>query len=578
MSYFGTIYGDWTSRDAEGDRMRIAAEFRSDEEITADSEYVDLYVVFTGEYDLGAGDPITDSSYTFVTGGYWGAASGMNGNISGTAGSDGIFRKTLRTTAKKRVPLKYGENAAVLNITASHGGVDKVGNSGSPFTATLNSDFTLQHRLYHTPSIPIVAGYANGNAIHMVISGHQLDPKQDRWWEDIDVTICDQGVWTETHNVGNTTTEFEWNVGVPNSMYLVGARSKQSNQQGVVFVPDDMSAWGGWATIYTTPAVPSSVQAKRRTSDRTQVDITWTNNAPYATTFEVFRYDTGAGDWVLLGATTVTSFTETRTYSDTSKYAVRALTPDGQPSGRVESAAIPPGWAVPDAATSVILDYTSDTNIYVTIAGNQTNPALDKLWKQLYWQLEIEGVNYPSTGVTYPDDLVGPGTTTSFGLPKYTNIKPNSQFRVGVRAWNDAGIGGLGTSEYYYTKPTTPTAPTAERVAGGASVTITPHPTGKYIGSSTVMRSLDGAAYTVLGIVPKGSTFTDTVAQTSTAQYRTQDITPGPDPAVSDVSPSSVALPVTAEDKDHIVGIDKIFCGTVKVFRVMTQGKQIWLG
>lgn len=47
---------------------------------------------------------------------------------------------------------------------------------------------------------------------------------------------------------------------------------------------------------------------------------------------------------------------------------------------------------------------------------------------------------------------------------------------------------------------------------------------------------------------------------------------------MSDVSPSSVALPVTAEDKDHIVGIDKIFCGTVKVFRVMTQGKQIWLG
>ena len=119
MSYFGTIYGNWTDYDSGGDRMRIAAEFRSDEEITADSEYVDLYVVFTGEYDLGVGDPITDSSYTFVTGGYWGAASGMNGKISGTAGSDGIFRKTLRTTAKKRIPLKYGENAAVLNITAS---------------------------------------------------------------------------------------------------------------------------------------------------------------------------------------------------------------------------------------------------------------------------------------------------------------------------------------------------------------------------------------------------------------------------------------------------------------------------
>ena len=98
MSYFGTIYGDWTNYDSGGDRMRIAAEFRSDEEITADSEYVDLYVVFTGEYDLGVGDPITDSNYTFVTGGYWGAASGMNGNITGTAGPDGIFRKVLRTT------------------------------------------------------------------------------------------------------------------------------------------------------------------------------------------------------------------------------------------------------------------------------------------------------------------------------------------------------------------------------------------------------------------------------------------------------------------------------------------------
>ena len=52
MSYFGTIYGGWTDYDSGGDRMRIAAEFRSDEEITADSAYVDLYVVFTGEYDL----------------------------------------------------------------------------------------------------------------------------------------------------------------------------------------------------------------------------------------------------------------------------------------------------------------------------------------------------------------------------------------------------------------------------------------------------------------------------------------------------------------------------------------------
>ena len=578
MSYFGTIYGGWTDYDSGGDRMRIAAEFRSDEEITADSAYVDLYVVFTGEYDLGAGDPITDSNYTFVTGGYWGAASGMNGNISGTAGADGIFRKVLRTTAKKRIPLKYGENAAVLSITASHSGVEKVGNTGNTFTATLNSEFTLQHRLYHTPNTPSVAGDAKGSEIHMVISGHQLDPKQDRWWEDLDVTIRDHGVWTETHDVGNTNTEFTWNIGVPNSVYLVSARSKQSNRQGVVDVPDDVSAWAGWAYIYTTPAAPSSVQAKRRTSDRTQVDITWTNIAPGAASYEVFRYDTGAGGWVSLGMTTVTSFTETRTYSDTSKYAVTALTPDGQTSVKAESAAIPPGWAVPDAATSVILDYTSDTDIHVTITGNQTNPALDKLWKQLYWQLEIEGVNYPSSGISYPADWVGPGTITSFGLPKYTNIKANSQFRVGVRAWNDAGIGGLGVSEYYYTKPTTPTAPTAERVAGGESVIVTPRPTGKYIGSSKVMRSLDGAAYTVLGVVPKGSTFTDTVAQTHTAQYRTQDITPGPDPAVSDISPPSVVLPVTAEDKDHIVGIDKIFCGTVKVFRVMTQGKQIWLG
>ena len=206
MSYFGTIYGDWTDYDSGGDRMRIAAEFRSDEEITADSEYVDLYVVFTGEYDLGVGDPITDSNYTFVTGGYWGAASGMNGNITGTAGPDGIFRKVLRTTAKKRIPLKYGENAAVLNITASHGGVEKVGNTGNTFTATLIAEFTLQHRLYHTPNIPIVMGHADGNTIRMVISGHQLDPKQDRWWENIDVTIRDHGVWTETHDVGNTTT------------------------------------------------------------------------------------------------------------------------------------------------------------------------------------------------------------------------------------------------------------------------------------------------------------------------------------------------------------------------------------
>ena len=56
-------------------------------------------------------------------------------------------------------------------------------------------------------------------------------------------------------------------------------------------------------------------------------------------------------------------------------------------------------------------------------------------------------------------------------------------------------------------------------------------------------------------------------------------ITRTPTPVLaSAVSVASNTVPTTAFDKDGIPGIDEIYAGTTKVFRVMAGDQQIWLG
>ena len=91
-----------------------------------------------------------------------------------------------------------------------------------------------------------------------------------------------------------------------------------------------------------------------------------------------------------------------------------------------------------------------------------------------------------------------------------------------------------------------------------------------------MQRSANSGAWTDVGTSTSKS-FTDTLEMTSYAQYRVVTRTPDPVKASAE-SAASNTVPTTAFEKDRIPGIDQIYAGTTKVFRVMAGDQQIWLG
>ena len=564
-------WADWTAYDTGGDRMRLGASFNStqDGEVTADTAYLDVYADIVAIYDIGVGSSISDSNYYFKRdAGFWGAwGPGMNGNISGTGNSEGRVYKTLNSTHAIRIWLQFGTTYD-CQLLATHGNVEKISNSGNVFTATLHGSNGVwgkyPRRPYHAPNTPTNGSCwvddVNGK-MYLQISGHQNDHGQDHYWALTDFTIwrSTDGQWHETYELAGNATEVEWDI-VPNSYYMVGARSWNSD--------GGHSAWSPMVDRYSKPDAPSGVSAGRQ-ADRSQVLVSWTNNADYPDNFLVERSVDAGTTWTLAGTVTsaVFQFTDTAPLDKDPIYRVQARTPANQALSdySASSANAGYGYRTPDAP-SLTLTRVNDTSATITVSGNQSNPSLDKYWGDLRWETKTDSGLWSSGGTVNGDVQSIP----------VSGLSVNRRYQVQARAWNAAGPGAHGQSGYIYTTPTAPTDVTAARVGVSTTVTVGWTNAAAWAGSYVIERSVNGLAWGQVGTSATTS-FTDILDTTSSAIYRVKTVSLAP-AVPSAASASSASVPSVETMKWRVPGIQDIYAGTTKVFKVMCDNQQIWLG
>lgn len=560
MAFVGSVYGPYTARDAEGDRMRWRVDFHSTNyPHTPGMTTTAIEAWYYMEFDLGVGDAIIDSTYNMNTGGSWGTSTSGTG-INGSADSNGVYTKEMRRTHQVSYSPAFGSGYTV-NVTGSISNIDKVGNSGNLFTATMNENFTFPAKPYNPPNKATVsASYsASTGKITLNISGNQNNAAADRYWNSVDVTILrsDTGSWHETHGLAGTTTSYTWDV-PQNGEFWVGARVNNGSGN---------SGWTSWIVVHSKPSAPTNATATRPNVDKTQVVLNWTNNAPYATKFFVFRWN--GTSWVQIAQTSATTFTDTQPLGATPWYTVIAGTADSVYSDQTPNFYAPTGYSAPAAPTNVLLALNAggDTAT-VTFSGHQTNPTVDRYWEDVVRQLDTNGVLGAETVDTN-------GEVASFTFP---GLAGNSRYRARVYAKNDAGAGTPAFSNYVYTKPLAATNVVVARDGISESVSGSFTSNAAYAGSHLVHRSVDGGPSTLVATLPAGTTtFTDSVPMTATATYTVTTRSPVP---ITQADPSAVSntIPFVGYDKDGIPGVDDIFVGTDKVYKVMAGTSQIWLG
>ena len=446
-----------------------------------------------------------------------------------------------------------------LRAICSLTGIERV-----PGITSFDRWVSIPPRAWAKPDVPAVVSASVNNSTNkltLTISGHQTNAGQDKYWQRTDWTIRRSEAndsWTETNVQPGNLSSYTWDV-VPNQQYYVGARTW--NEDG------GLSAWTPWKVRYSKPATPSGLTATRNASQRTTVQLAWTNNAPYANKFTVQRLTSGT--WVSIGAPTTNTWTDTdRPLSEAPQYRVMAQTPDNNVSDVSTAVNAPLGYTTPDAPSALALSLVDPSTARLTIFGSVTNPALEKYWANIkLWLLEEPG-GADQLVHTTPD-----GSTTSYD---FTSLAANSRYTASAASVNAAGESSRASSNSVYTAPSAPTSVTAARVGESSQVTVSWTSTANYVGTHRVLRSTDGGPFVQVGT--SGTTsFTDTLNTASFASYAVVTDTPAPVASSVQSAPSGT-VPTVSFVKENIPGIDQIYAGTTKVFRVMAGTNQIWLG
>ena len=491
-----------------------------------------------------------DNSNTFTLGG------GVWPSFSGSVSIPTVSEKQIYNHTALLWP-DFGSSKS-FRVTASLTGIDRV-----PGTTSFDKNLPIPARAWAKPDVPTVIGaQVIGSTAYLDVSGHQNNPAADKYWQTQDKTIYDYaaGQWTETHGLAGNSTTHSWSV-VENNSYLLGVRTW--NEDGGV------SAWSPWVRIYTKPATPTGLTVTRPLADRTKVVLNWTNNAPYASIFYIFRWN--GSSWVQIGTSTTETYTDTRTMSDTSYYCVMVGTPTSVYSDQSASVAAPLGYAAPDAPTNVQASLLDSDTARVSFGGSVTNPASEKYWMGMQLDLNKNDTFYSVDHTEVTGELTFMDSTTVLDL--------DSKYNFRARAYNEAADGAWGyAAGPVYTLPAAPTAVTVARNGISEEVNGSFTNNARWPESHKVYRRIDGGAETLVATLPAGTTtFTDSVPMPATATYTVETWTPTPSVA-SARSAVSNTIPFVGYDKDGIPGVDDIFVGTDKVYKVMAGTNQIWLG
>lgn len=201
-----------------------------------------------------------------------------------------------------------GNNSTTLSVTATVSGAATGG------TPTKTSTITIPARPSDPPVPPTsaVASWASDTQINVSWVRPNGALTGGAAWTGVEVlrrADGNTGPGTIVANLGANALSWADKSVRANHRYWYGVRSK--NGAGV-----SATVWSvGW--VYTTPAAPSAVQARREGLDSL---ITWTDNsAGNATSFEI--EDNG----VIVGTSTTTTFVHEGITPGTHSYRVRAL-------------------------------------------------------------------------------------------------------------------------------------------------------------------------------------------------------------------------------------------------------------
>lgn len=492
-------------------------------------------------------DGITqDNNNTFTLGG------GVWPSFSGTVSIPSVIEAQVYNQTVQLYPA-FGSQKT-YRVTASLTGIDRV-----PGTTSFDKNIPLPARAWAKPNVPTIIGAeVIGSTARLNVSGHQNNQAADKYWQRQDKTVYDYALdqWIETQGLAGSLTYHSWPV-VENNSYQLYARTW--NEDG------GLSAWSSGVRIYTKPTAPTGLTAVRRSGNRTTVDLSWNNTAAHVGSTRIMRWS--GSSWVEVGSVsgTGTTWSETVPFGDNPLYRVVTRTPDNVLQSDVSATATPAGYLPPDAPAEVTLTRIDDTSATITVAGNQSNPSLDGYWATIEWGLETD------TGSFVPQAAKA-GDATSWTI---TGLAADHRYRVRARSGNDTGLSAWTYSGYLYTTPDAVSSVVATRAGVSSTTSLTWTNNALWAADYLVERRVDSGAWTTAG-TPTATNFTDDTPPASPTEYRVSARTPAP--VRSSATTTSNALPPVGFDKEKIPGIVDIFLGSTKVYRVMANDTQIWLG
>ena len=255
-----------------------------------------------------------DNSNSFSYSGSWPA-------FTGSVSIPTVKERTIYNNTVLIYPL-FGDTYN-LHVIASLSGIERV-----PGTTSFDRWISMPPRAWATPNVPTITGYslnAAGDTATVTISGNRTDAGQDQYWQTVDRTIWSQATsWVETHGYANNTTSFVFSSLALNEEHWVGFRSW--NEDGGV------SAWSSWLKVYTKPAAPIIGTVKRKTTDLTKVDISWTVAAAFPGRHYIERRMTPADSWAALAnvGSSVSTYTDTVATGTQPQYQVRTISYDSK--------------------------------------------------------------------------------------------------------------------------------------------------------------------------------------------------------------------------------------------------------
>ena len=376
----------------------------------------------------------------------------MFGEISGSVAysmTSGPNQTVARHVASRSIQVtpSYG-SSKVVSFGASVSGMFNGGNPVATY------DYRLAARPWQRPRPPLnPTAVRNSDSQATVSWGQDFTSSMEGYpWSNLAISRTEGSLtaWRDVAILGWNPTSWVDRSIQPNNRYQYGIRSNN---------PSGDSSRVYTQTIYTTPAPPSNVRAVKVGND---IQLTWVNNAPYATSFEIL--EGGAR----VGTTTGTSYTvPAPPVAVAHTYQVAALV-SGLSSARAWSNTVQL-QAAPLAPTNLGPRETANRTYGVPLSWEH-NPvdttsqtAYDLRWRyrgESMWQTQTGKVASTFQGFTIPSDQL-----TKDGTIEWQ-----------VRTWGAHADGSpySNVSSFYVTRPpsATITSPTANQVIDSSRIRL----------------------------------------------------------------------------------------------------------